>query len=258
MKMMGGCHPTRTTLSNLGHGHLALIAMILATIGTAGAHAQGDDREAIMAKVYAANFSGLKLGMPLKQALDTLAAQGYSDVRGTGISHIYRTFRYGIACPKDQNVAICQVYGNHDFIMEMEFKKRDAGGNEYRVIVDFTRFYMASSASPLQHARVKRINGFIKIKGPMEDSDYQKLADEKYGENHNVAANRHVEGMYDGNPHIENDWNGNKVCDCLNTAAVNNQLAVTIDDEDMQDDIDNNQLNEDVARRRRAVQKPVF
>jgi hypothetical protein len=258
MKTTRVAHSIRTTVSIPGRARFALIAAITAMIGVTSAYAQNEEREAVMAKVYAANFAGLKLGMPLKQALDTLAVQGYSDVRGSGISHVYRTYRYGIDCPKDEKAPICQVYGNHDYLMEMEFTKRDAGGNTYRIIVDFTRFYLADSMSALQYARVKRINGFIKIKGPMEASDYEKLADEKYGVNHNFAANRHVEGMYDGSPHIEDDWNHNKVCDCLNTAAENNELRVTIDDEDMPDDIDNARLNADVARRRQAVQKPVF
>jgi hypothetical protein len=208
-----------------------------------------------ISKIHRATFANLKLGLNLKDTFDTLSSQGYKDLRERGEAYSYKTFRYGIKCPKGEDAAICQVYGNHDFLMEMEFAKKDIHGNTYRVIVDFTQFYMTGVQSALNHARINRINGFIGIKGPMTDRDYQALADEKYGANHNVVIGNTGE-----------DWNHNRVCTCLYTGVgtetqndtPHKVLTVTIEDEQLADDIDKAALDSDIEKRRKAAVKPQF
>jgi hypothetical protein len=208
-----------------------------------------------LGKIYSATFSGLKLGMNLRTALDILNQQGYRDLRSGQETYIYKTFKYGMDCPKGQEVAICAVFGSHDWLNEMEFVKRDASGNRYWVIIDFTSVYMNSATSALDHARIKRMNAFINIKGPMTDEDYEKLANEKYGRDHNTVI---------GN--IQEDWNHNRVCTCLYTdvgTKYENRvdlkvLKITINDKDMKDDINQAEVDRDVARRRKQAVKPVF
>ena len=154
--------------------------------------------KAVIDKVHAMDFSGIRIGQSLQQAFDTLLREGYRQTPESGDNeNIYKMkYRYSVVCPTERvrverapnnteelRVPICQIgpRTSNSLGRGMGFEKRDKNGNAFSLVLAFSVVPDIDRGDALKNARVIEINAELVMKAVVDRNYYETLANEKYG-----------------------------------------------------------------------------